>query len=303
MTSVDHSNQLDFDQALLTPDYLADPYRFYRVLRENDLVHWSPRMNAWVLSRYQDVFHSLCDSRLSAGRRVETYASRLPGSTQPSLKPLFDQVDHWIGNMDHPNHTRLRKLVNKVFTPTMVEGLRADIEQLVVQTDQPAKIVIDENSGIIVMGRNVRVSTVAVAQSNLTVTITESPTVSQPAPLSKGKTTTVPRTSLNVNTTSSNLALVNGAVTLQELVDGLNALGIGPRDLISILQAIKATGARLPLDPLPRWPTHRNAAGRHGRNDPHSAPGSCYFRRVRHVRPGVGVETVARDSEIGRAHV
>jgi len=124
-----------------------------------------------------------------------------------------------------------------------IVDLITDIEQLVVQTDQPAKIVIDENSGIIVMGSNVRVSTVAVAQSNLTVTIAESPTVSQPNPLTMGTTTTVPRTNLNINTTNSNLALVSGGVTLQELVDGLNSLGIGPRDLISILQAIKATGA------------------------------------------------------------
>ncbi|VAW23664.1 Flagellar P-ring protein FlgI [hydrothermal vent metagenome] len=124
-----------------------------------------------------------------------------------------------------------------------IVDLITDIEQLVVQTDQPAKIVIDENSGIIVMGRNVRVSTVAIAQSNLTITIAESPTVSQPNPLTMGTTTPVPRTNLNINTTNSNLALVNGGVSLQELVDGLNSLGIGPRDLISILQAIKATGA------------------------------------------------------------
>ena len=124
-----------------------------------------------------------------------------------------------------------------------IVDLITDIEQLVVQTDQPAKIVIDENSGIIVMGRNVRVSTVAVAQSNLTVTIAESPQVSQPAPLSQGVTAEVPRTDLNVDTTNSNLAVIKGGITLAELVDGLNALGIGPRDLIAILQAIKATGA------------------------------------------------------------
>ena len=118
-----------------------------------------------------------------------------------------------------------------------------DIEQLIVETDQPAKIVIDENSGIIVMGRNVRVSTVAVAQSNLTVTIAESPEISQPNPLTFGVTAQIPRTDLNVNTTNSNLAMVPGGVTLAQLVDGLNALGIGPRELISILQAIKATGA------------------------------------------------------------
>lgn len=135
----------------------------------------------------------------------------------------------------------------RLHLPTNFNGnivdLITDIEQLVVQTDQPAKIVIDENSGIIVMGRNVRVSTVAVAQSNLTVTIAESPEIVQPNPLSLGETAEEPRTDLTVNQTNSRLAVVDESITLQELVDGLNALGIGPRDLISILQAIKATGA------------------------------------------------------------
>lgn len=124
-----------------------------------------------------------------------------------------------------------------------IVDLLTDIEQLVVETDQPAKIVIDENSGIIVMGKDVRVATVAVAQSNLTVTIAESPQVVQPAPLSQGVTAVEPRTDLTVTKADSGLALVEESVTLQELVDGLNALGISPRDLIAILQAIKATGA------------------------------------------------------------
>jgi flagellar P-ring protein precursor FlgI len=128
------------------------------------------------------------------------------------------------------------------FNGNMVD-LLTDIEQLVVDTDQPAKIVIDQNSGIIVMGKDVRVSTVAVAQSNLTVTIAENPQVSQPAPLSQGRTAVVPRTTIDVNQKNSDLALLPESVTLQQLVDGLNALGITPRDLISILQAIKATGA------------------------------------------------------------
>jgi flagellar P-ring protein precursor FlgI len=93
------------------------------------------------------------------------------------------------------------------------------------------------------MGKDVRVSTVAVAQSNLTVTIAETPGVSQPNPFSDGVTTTVPRTDLNVKEVNSDLALVKESVSLQELVDGLNALGINPRDLIAILQAIKASGA------------------------------------------------------------
>lgn len=124
-----------------------------------------------------------------------------------------------------------------------IVDLLTDIEQLMVETDQPAKIVIDENSGIIVMGKDVRVSSVAVAQSNLTVTIAENPTIVQPNPLSLGQTAVEPNTALNANLSETAMQVVNESVTLQELVDGLNALGIGPRDLIAILQAIKATGA------------------------------------------------------------
>ncbi|MFC5554033.1 flagellar basal body P-ring protein FlgI [Methylobacterium iners] len=122
--------------------------------------------------------------------------------------------------------------------------LVTEIEQLKVEPDQTARVVVDERSGIIVMGRDVRVSTVAIAQGNLTVTITEQPQVSQPNALSQGQTVVVPRTGVRVDTGDGNkLALVKEGVTLRELVDGLNALGIGPRDLISILQAIKAAGA------------------------------------------------------------
>jgi flagellar P-ring protein precursor FlgI len=124
-----------------------------------------------------------------------------------------------------------------------IVDLLTDIEQLIVQTDQTAKIVIDENSGIIVMGKDVRVSSVAVAQSNLTVTIAENPEVVQPNPLTLGETAVEPNTNLNVNQSDTALQVVNESVTLQQLVDGLNALGISPRDLIAILQAIKATGA------------------------------------------------------------
>ncbi|MBN9048338.1 MAG: flagellar basal body P-ring protein FlgI [Rhizobiales bacterium] len=124
-----------------------------------------------------------------------------------------------------------------------VIALLTDIEQLQVEPDLPAKIVIDERSGIIVMGRDVRVSMVAVAQGNLTVTITETPQVSQPLPFSRGTTRTVPRTRVGVQEDGKKLAVVDEGVSLQQLVDGLNSLGIGPRDLISILQAIKASGA------------------------------------------------------------
>jgi len=118
-----------------------------------------------------------------------------------------------------------------------------EIEQLQVEPDQAAKIIIDERSGIIVMGRDVRVATVAVAQGNLTVSISESPQVSQPNPLSRGRTTVTPNSRIGVTEDGKKLALVKDGVSLQQLVDGLNGLGIGPRDLIGILQAIKAAGA------------------------------------------------------------
>jgi flagellar P-ring protein precursor FlgI len=127
--------------------------------------------------------------------------------------------------------------------PGNVVALLTEIEQLQIEPDLAGKIVIDERSGIIVMGRDVRVSTVAVAQGNLTVTVTETPQVSQPAPFSRGRTRVVPRTQVGVSEDGKKLAVVQDGMSLQQLVDGLNALGIGPRDMIAILQAIKAAGA------------------------------------------------------------
>jgi flagellar P-ring protein FlgI len=124
-----------------------------------------------------------------------------------------------------------------------IVALLTEIEPLRIEPDQIAKVVIDERSGIIVMGWDVRVATVAVAQGNLTVSITEAPVVSQPAPFSRGETVEVPRSTVTVTEEGHKLGIVNEGVSLRELVDGLNALGIGPRDLISILQAIKASGA------------------------------------------------------------
>ncbi|MBU6234477.1 MAG: flagellar basal body P-ring protein FlgI [Alphaproteobacteria bacterium] len=126
-----------------------------------------------------------------------------------------------------------------------VVDMLTDIEQLEVEPDQVAKIVIDERSGVIVMGENVKISTVAVAQGNLTVRITETPQVSQPAPFSQqGSTQVVPRTNIAIDPDKEgNIAYLPAGVTLQELVSSLNALGVSPRDVITILQAIKAAGA------------------------------------------------------------
>ncbi len=129
--------------------------------------------------------------------------------------------------------------------PKGVMGMLTDLEQVKVDPDETARVVIDEQSGVIVMGADVRISTVAIAQGNLTIRVTETPQVSQPAPFSAtGTTVTVPRTQVQVDDGKGNkMAMLHEGVSLQSLVDGLNALGVGPRDIISILQAIKAAGA------------------------------------------------------------
>ncbi len=126
-----------------------------------------------------------------------------------------------------------------------VVALLTDIEQLRVEPDQVAKIAIDESTGTIVMGENVRVSTVAIAQGQLTIRITETPQVSQPSPFSTtGTTEIVQRSDIQIDEQSDNkLAVMKHGVSIQDLVNGLNALGVGPRDLIPILQTIKAAGA------------------------------------------------------------
>ena len=126
-----------------------------------------------------------------------------------------------------------------------VVGLLTDIEQLRIQPDQIARIVIDEQSGTIVMGENVKISTVAIAQGSLTIRVTEGAEVSQPGPFAQaGETKQVAQTDAQVDEgADKKFAVVERGVSLQDLVNGLNALGIGPRDLITILQAIKTAGA------------------------------------------------------------
>ncbi len=123
-------------------------------------------------------------------------------------------------------------------------SLLTEIEGLSIDADGRAKVIIDETAGVVVIGDDVRVSTVAIAQGNLTISVGETPLVSQPAPFSRnGETVVVPRTSVGADDEPGELAIVQENVRLRDLVDGLNALGVSPRDLIAILQAIKAAGA------------------------------------------------------------
>jgi len=119
----------------------------------------------------------------------------------------------------------------------------ANLERLEVNPDVMARVVMNERTGTIVMGENVRISTVAVSHGNLTVVIKETPRVSQPRALAQGTTTVVPRTDLKIAEEKVNLSLLREGANLGEVVRGLNTLGVTPRDLLGIMQAIKAAGA------------------------------------------------------------
>jgi flagellar P-ring protein precursor FlgI len=159
-----------------------------------------------------------------------TTARRISAEINKVIGPLSKAIDPRTVVLDIANRDPIDVL--------------ARIEDLRVQPDNPAMVVIDEASGTIVMGDSVRISTVAIAQGNLTIRVTETPVVSQPGPLSNGTTAAVPRTQIQVDDQHDRkLGILDSGVTLRDLVASLNALGVGPRDLISILQSIKAAGA------------------------------------------------------------
>jgi flagellar P-ring protein precursor FlgI len=117
------------------------------------------------------------------------------------------------------------------------------VENLEIAPDSIAKVVLNERTGTVIMGEKVRISTVAVSHGNLSIIVKENERVSQPLPFSEGETVVSPDTDVVVEEDSSQLIVVPEGVTLQEVVRGLNAIGVSPRDLISIFQAIRASGA------------------------------------------------------------
>ncbi|GBQ86454.1 flagellar basal body P-ring biosynthesis protein FlgA [Acetobacter malorum DSM 14337] len=190
---------------------------------------------------------------IANGASVEREVPVLLGSSgviHLSLKnPNFTTANR-IANVINKN---LGKGVAKVDDPRTVavhlQGRKAaqtlyEIGDLTIEPDTMAKVIVDEAAGTIVMGSNVRISTVAIAQGNLTIQVAETPQAVQPNPLAGGQTAVVPRTQVNATTGSQErLGILKEGPTLSSLVTGMNALGMGPRDMISILQAIKADGA------------------------------------------------------------
>jgi flagellar P-ring protein precursor FlgI len=167
--------------------------------------------------------------------------------------PDFTTANRIASAIDNRLSGRFAKALDlatvEVSVPTNYRGevttMLAALESIDVETDEIARVVVDESSGTIVIGQNVRVSPVAIAHGNITIRISERPIPSQPSPFSRvGQTVVVPRTDIEVDEElGTGFKVVEPNVTLQELVDGLNAMGVSPRDMISILQTIKTSGA------------------------------------------------------------
>ncbi len=194
-------------------------------------------------------------------------AGRIAGGASVEREVNFQlaamgQMRLTLRNPDFTTARRIAEVINATYpgsaaaeNPTIVSvrppagqnmpGFMAQIENMTVEPDNAAKVVIDEVAGVIVMGDAVRVSTVAIQQGNLTITVREQPAVSQPGPLARvGQTAVVPQSDVSVEEEKGKQFLtVKSGVSLATLVSGLNALGVTPRDMISILQTIKAAGA------------------------------------------------------------
>ena len=177
---------------------------------------------------------------------METLRISLHNPDLTTARRVSQAINAFLGT---PASAALDPATIRLTVPDSYQGtlvnLLTDVEQLRVEPDQPARVVIDEQTGVIVIGSQVRVDEVAIAQGNLTIRVTETAQVSQPGAFATaGDTTTVARTQIDVDEGADRrLTVLERGVSLQELVDGLNALGIGPRDMISILQTLRAAGA------------------------------------------------------------
>ncbi|MBI9087712.1 MAG: flagellar basal body P-ring protein FlgI [Desulfobacterium sp.] len=162
-----------------------------------------------------------------------------------TVKRVADTINASIGEgvAEAVDSSALRLNIPVTMQGSDVAEFLADIETLSIVPDTRAKVVVNEKTGTVVIGENVTISTVAVAHGNLTVTIKKSSDVSQPEPLSEGQTVATPQTEVTLEEEEVKVMPLPGSATIGELVKGLNSIGVSPRDLITILQSIKAAGA------------------------------------------------------------
>ncbi len=181
----------------------------------------------------------------------------------PSFFNKKDSLSLTLHNPDFTTASRVAEAINAAFNTTLARNLDAGtvkvkvpekysenivqlvalIEGLGVKPDTISKVVVNERTGTVIMGENVRISTVAIAHGNISIQVKESQDVSQPLPFSRGRTTAVPQTDVSITEEKSPILLVESGVSIGKVVRALNALGVTPRDLIAILQSIKAAGA------------------------------------------------------------
>lgn len=177
---------------------------------------------------------SLSDVRLALRSPDFTTAARIEQAINADFgRPVAQMLDSGTVNVDIA--------AARMASTAHVLGR---IESLTVEPEQRARVVVDQRSGTIVMGEDVRISRVAVSQGNLTLRIHEAPLVAQPSPFARGETVVVPRTEATI-TEEPGIAMaeLTSGTTLSEVVAGLNALGVSPRDMIDILKSINSAGA------------------------------------------------------------
>jgi flagellar P-ring protein precursor FlgI len=209
---------------------------------------------------------SAAGAAASTAKNINTVAV-IPGGgiVERAIPFEFNQQDHLTLNLRHGDFSTAQQIAERlnsvmggpfaraldaqsvnVDVPAHYKNnlvpLMASVENLEITPDIAAKVVVDEKTGTVVLGRDVRISRAAVAHGNLQITVQESEQVSQPGPFSQGQTVVSPQTDVNMKEENRRLLMVEGA-TLQELVDGLNAIGATPRDLISILRSLQASGS------------------------------------------------------------
>ncbi len=162
-----------------------------------------------------------------------------------TVKRVADTINASIGEgvAEAVDSSALRLNIPVTMQRSDVAEFLADIETLSIVPDTRAKVVVNEKTGTVVIGENVTISTVAVAHGNLTVTISKSSDVSQPEPFSEGQTVATPQAEVTMEEEEVQVMPLPGSATIGELIKGLNSIGVSPRDLITILQSIKAAGA------------------------------------------------------------
>jgi flagellar P-ring protein precursor FlgI len=234
----------------------------YSVLTGSDGKEYAVAMGSVTLGGFN------VSSEGNSARKNVTTSGRLVNGAQvvreievPWDRNKMNQVEFILNDSDYTMADRLAEAINSDFATEIAQAesgssiainvpeeyqgkfarLAARIGQLQVEADAPAKVVINERTGTVVMGSNVTVSAVAVAHGGLSISIKTTHEASQPGPFSAGTTAEISNTDVNVKEGEGKLALVEG-VNISELVSALNALGVKPRDLISILQSIKEAG-------------------------------------------------------------